>query len=117
MLRRVPAVGLVAVFVTAALACASPTLPLPPPLVPTQGLGPDANHVRLSAPCGSVEPNAVIIILNENPSLPGDQAVSGSLANNCGQWDAVVYAHKGDVLQITQEQGTAASPPTVVQVR
>jgi hypothetical protein len=117
MLRRVPAVGLVAVFVAAALACASPTLPLPPPLLPTEGPGPDANHIRLSAPCGGAEPNAVIIVVNENPTVPGDLAVGGSLANNCGQWDAIVYAHKGDLLQITQEQGSAASPPTDVQVR
>jgi hypothetical protein len=117
MLRRASAVSLVAVFAAAALSCASPTLPLPPPLVPTESAGPDANHVRLSAPCGGAEPNAVIIVLNENPSLAGDQAVSGSLANNCGQWDAIVYAHKGDVLDITQEQGTAASSATVVQVQ
>jgi hypothetical protein len=117
MLRCAPAAGLVAVFLAAALSCASPTLPLPPPLLPTQSAGPDANHIRLSAPCGGVEPDALVIILNENPSIAGDQAVGGSLANSCGQWDAVVYAHKNDVLQITQEQGTAASTPTIVQVR
>jgi hypothetical protein len=117
MLRRVPAVGLVAVCVAAALACASPTLPLPPPLLPTESKGPDADHVRLSAPCGGAEPDAVIIIVNENPSIPGDLAVGGALASGCGQWDAIVYAHPGDFLSITQEQGTAASTPTSVRVR
>jgi hypothetical protein len=117
MLRCVSAVSLVALVAAAAVSCASPTLPLPPPLLPTEGPGPDADHVRLSAPCGGVEPDAVIIILNENPNLPGDEAVSGSLANTCGEWDAIVYAHTGDVLQITQEQGTSASSATIVQVQ
>jgi hypothetical protein len=64
-----------------------------------------------------VEPEAVVIIVNENTAVPGDQAVSGSLAGSCGEWDAIVYAHAGDVLHITEEVGTMGSPPTVIQVR
>jgi hypothetical protein len=98
-------------------ACASPTLPLPPPLAPTQTETADADHVKLAAPCGGAEPSALIVILNTNPSLAGDMAVSGSLANNCGAWDAIVYAHRGDVLSITQEMGTESSSHTHYQVQ
>lgn len=113
MLRRLLAVGLV---VALALACASPTLPLPPPAVPTVGPAADADHVKLSAPCGGAEGNAVIVIINTNASVPNDQAVSGSRADACGAWDATVFAHAGDYLNITQEFGTTRSQPAVVQV-
>jgi hypothetical protein len=117
MLRRLLAVGPVVALVAAALGCASPTLPLPPPAIPTVVAGPDANHVKLVSTCGGAESNAVVIVVNENTAVPGDQAVSGAIANGCGQWDAVVYAHTGDVLHVTQEIGTNGSPPTIVQVK
>jgi hypothetical protein len=99
------------------LACASPTLPLPPPELPTQTLGVDADHITLSAGCGSVESDAIVLILNENPALQGDKAVSGSVASDCGQWDASVFAHTGDVLEITQLSGAMTSPETLLHVR
>ncbi|HEY8038371.1 MAG TPA: hypothetical protein VIF15_01195 [Polyangiaceae bacterium] len=114
MLRRLLAVGPV---VALALACASPTLPLPPPMAPSIGSGPDADHIKLFAPCGGAEANAVMVIVNTNTSVPGDQAVSGSRTDSCGAWDATVFAHSGDFLDITQEFGTTRSQPTVVQVR
>jgi hypothetical protein len=120
MVRRLLTVCLgVAVVVGAgALAsCASPTLPLPPPAIPTMAAGADVDHIRLSSPCGGAEPDAIIVIVNENPSVAGDQAVSGSIAGPCGNWDANVFAHTSDRLEITQEVGTTASPPTTVQVR
>ncbi len=113
MLRRLLAVGPV---VALALACASPTLPLPPPEAPTVAPGVDADHVRLSVPCGGAETNALIVIVNTNTSVPNDEAVSGSRADGCGAWDATVYAHAGDYLSITQEFGTTRSQPTTIQV-
>jgi hypothetical protein len=103
-------------FLVVVAACASPTLPLPPPEAPTLEAGADANHLKLVAPCGGAESGAVIVIINTNPALAGDLAVNGSLVNACGAWDAVVYAHTGDALDITQEFGQTRSPPTVVLV-
>lgn len=110
---RTLAVGLLAVLG----ACASPTLPLPPPMEPTQGPGADADHIRLSVQCGGADPNALIVIVNPNTTVPGDQAVTGALVSACGSWDATVYAHASDFLDITQEIGTERSQPLVLQVR
>ncbi len=117
MLRRLLAVGLGAVLVASVFACASPTLPLPPPEPPTEAAGPDADHVRLSSTCGGAQPYAIIIVVNENITVPGDKAVGGSIADGCGGWDAVVYAHSGDVLEVSQQVGADGSLSTVVQVR
>jgi hypothetical protein len=119
MLRR-KLVGFAAAAVASALAaagCESPTLPLPPPALPTVAAGPDANHVRLSSTCGGVESFALVVIVNENIAIPGDQAVGGSIADGCGAWDATVYAHRGDELDITQQLGTNASTPVRVVVQ
>jgi hypothetical protein len=106
-----------AAAVVALAACASPTLPLPPPEEPTIGGGVDADHVKLTVPCGGADPGAIIVIVNSNTTVPPDQAVSGSLVNDCGAWDASVYAHAGDFLTITQEIGTERSQPAVVEVQ
>jgi hypothetical protein len=98
-------------------ACESPTLPLPPPEAPTLEAGSDINHIKLVAGCGGAEPNAVIVIVNLNPAVAGDMAVGGALANDCGAWDAMVYAHVGDTLDITQEVGETWSLPETVQVQ
>jgi hypothetical protein len=119
MLRR-KLVGLAAAAVASVLAgvgCESPTLPLPPPALPTVAAGPDADHVRLSSTCGGAEPGALMVIVNENPTLPGDKAVSGSFADPCGAWDAIAYAHRGDVLDVTQELGTNSSTPVRVPIQ
>ena len=96
--------------------CASPTLPLPPPVAPAMAAGPDANHVTLSATCGGAQSNSVIVVINTNPNVLADEAVGGSIANYCGAWDATVYAHVGDYLQITQQYGDEESTPIEVQV-
>ncbi|HEY3819000.1 MAG TPA: hypothetical protein VGL81_17645 [Polyangiaceae bacterium] len=113
MVRRILAVGILGALVCA---CASPTLPLPPPEDPTIGPGPDADHITLSVPCGGADPAALIVIVNENPAVPDNEAVSGAVVSNCGSWDATTYAHSGDVLDITQEVGTVRSQPLVFQV-
>lgn len=122
MTRRVSAIARLwrvgpLVWVVASAACASPTLPLPPPMQPTVGMGSDANHVKLSSPCGGAEGGAIVVVENTNTSVANDQRVSGSVASTCGAWDANVYAHSGDVLQVTQEFGTQTSTPVVVQIR
>jgi hypothetical protein len=114
MLRRLFSLGLLVVL---GAACASPTLPLPPPMQPDQTSGPDSDHIKLSAGCGSEDPNAVIVIVNTNGQVPDDQAVSGAVVTTCGSWDATVYAHTGDILDITQEIGTERSQPLEYQVQ
>jgi hypothetical protein len=105
-----------------AVACASPTLPLPPPLAPGFGPSPDADHVQLIADCNSSEASSIIVVVNDaraadgGSSVPLDRAVGGALANTCGGWDAVVYAHAGDPLDITYQLGGEISLPTRVYV-
>lgn len=110
LLRRSAAViALVAIFQSA---CLSPTLPLPPPVLPTVVAGPDADHVDLVQDvCGGAEANSLIIIENQNPTLTGDQVGALTRADSCGRWNALVYGHNGDVLEIWQEDGTSSSPP------
>jgi hypothetical protein len=114
MFRRLLAVG---PFLALAVACASPTLPLPPPEQPVLGPGADADHITLTVACGGAEAGALIVIVNTNTTVPGDQAVSGAIVNSCGGWDATPYAHNGDYLDITQEIGTEVSQPLVLQVQ
>jgi hypothetical protein len=99
----------------AAISCASPTLPLPPPEAPTQTEGVDAEHVQLSAGCGGAQGRALIVIVNEN--VAPDMAVGGAIATDCGSWDSSVLAHSGDALSITQTSDEATSPPATYIVR
>jgi hypothetical protein len=74
--------------------------------------GPDADHVDLLQNlCGGAEANSLIIIENQNPALTGDEVGAVTRADSCGRWNAEVYAHNGDVLEIWQEDGTSSSPP------
>jgi hypothetical protein len=101
-----------------ALACESPTLPLPPPEAPTQTPGVDADHIRLTAGCGGAQSGANIFIINQTiENTAPINAVGGSIANGCGAWIASVFAHTGDVLAISQESGTEASEATLYTVR
>jgi hypothetical protein len=101
-----------------AFACASPTLPLPPPEAPTQTPGVDADHITLSAGCGGAQGGADIIIINQTLQLmKPDEAGVVSLASGCGAWDATLIAHTNDVLAITQEAGDLASTATIYTVR
>ena len=98
------------------LACASPTLPLPPPGYPSVGAGEDADHVVLASPCGGVQPGATVVIINDNTSLPSSERGTVSFADECGAWSAEVYAHAGDWLDIWQEWGTSKSDSVPVLV-
>jgi hypothetical protein len=97
------------------LSCASPTLPVPPPLLPTITTSSAPGKVHLTSQ-GGAEPDAVIVIYNRNPSVPLDQRVSGSQADGYGTWDAEVVATPGDFLDIAQEVGTSRSAPVTAQV-
>jgi hypothetical protein len=63
------------------------------------------------------DPNAVIVIVNRDPTLPLDKRVSGSIADATGSWDATVSAMSGDVLDITQEFDNETSPSTTIQIQ
>jgi len=77
-----------------AVACVSPTLPLPPPATPEVTEGVDADHVQLSSPCGGVEDGADVEIINTNPNVPSAQAGVVALASVCGAWSTQVYAQR-----------------------
>jgi hypothetical protein len=103
VLRRIVSIGLLV-----AASCASPTLPLPPPAPPI--VTPEANGmVHLSSLRGA-EPNALVVIVNEDPGVPLDRRVGGAVADGNGTWDADVVATHGDVLLITQQFGNQVSP-------
>jgi hypothetical protein len=101
-------------IVALALACTSPTLPLPPPEVPRVTLGPDADHVTLTATCNYPEHNTDIYIVNNN--APNDKRGTIATSDDCGAWTAVVYAHARDSLSITYIVDGMMSLPTVVPV-
>jgi hypothetical protein len=100
-----------------AVACVSPTLPLPPPATPDIGAGVDSAHIALSSPCGGVEDSAEVVVTNTNPTVNMNDAVGGAIATACGAWGPTqVYAHSGDVLTITQQYANQLSAPVFVQV-
>jgi hypothetical protein len=111
MLRGGLAVGLVCAL---GLACASPTLPLPPPEVPAMTTT-DASHVFLSAECGGVESYADVIVENLTAIDPvSNEAGSLFHASQCGAWSGTVFARNKDYLRFTQVvNGTAGLPVTV----
>jgi hypothetical protein len=101
------------------VACESPTLPLPPPEIPEiSSAGLPAGQVKLSSVDGAL-PDAIIVIFNDNPKLPGDKRVSGAQADGNGSWDAIVFASPGDSVEITQqpEQDLETSPSIIVQIQ
>ena len=99
-----------------ALACTSPTLPLPPPALPTVSVGIEPNKFKLSSVNGA-EPNALIIVVNRDEELPRNKRVAGTIADAQGSWDLEVFAKSGDLLDVSQETGTTQSASTTVEVR
>jgi hypothetical protein len=117
MLRRV-FLALPVALACLAGGCNSPTLPLPPPALPSVQAATDPAKVHLSSTYGA-EANAVIVIVNTNPAVPGDKNVGGATADGNGSWFTDVYATNGDSLEISQEFGTTKSAPVrlVVQLK
>lgn len=104
-----------ALLVTLA-ACTSPTLPLPPPTAPTIGVGIEPNTYVLRSDEGAL-PNALIIVVNRNESLAPHERVSGTIADEVGSWELAISGYAGDVVDISQEDGTTRSPATTVTLK
>lgn len=100
----------------ALFACTSPTLPLPPPALPTISAGTEPNTYRLSSLEGAL-PNALVVVVNRNESVPREKRVEGTIADDRGSWDVTVFANVGDVLEISQESGTTRSSGTSITVK
>lgn len=109
MLRRLVATSSIAL----AMACASPTLPLPPP-EDISALRVDATHVSLTATCNGAPPNVLLTVVNENfKSLLTSS--DSTLTDPCGAWAIPsVVASPGDRLTITYEEGEQISQQATV---
>lgn len=92
---------LVLTAVAFAVACTSPTLPLPPPAAPTESAGTQPGTVTLSGV--GAEPGAFIDVHNLNPNA--NPPLVGTIVGQDGKWSVLVFAVKGDVVQIWQESG------------
>lgn len=100
----------------AGVACVSPTLPLPPPAQPSVFVGSEPNTFLLKSEQGAL-PNALIVVVNRNASLPRGQRVEGTLADEQGSWELEIVANVGDIVDISQEDGTTRSPAISVTLR
>ena len=102
MVRRLPAVSMLAVGAFAA-GCLSPTLPLPPPEVPTQQMI-SSTQVALTSGCGGVQNGARVLVTNDSEAEPGTGGKIGveAQATSCGSWGATIFARSGDFLSVTQ---------------
>ena len=116
MVRRRFLGWLVAAPLALAIACNSPTLPLPPPALPTTSASPEPGKVHLNSDRGA-EPNAIIVIINTNPNISRDKNVGGATADSSGSWFTDIYGADGDVIEISQEFGTTKSAPVRLVVR
>jgi hypothetical protein len=112
--RRSAALGAVA-LAWACVSCTTPTLPLPPPALPTIGVGPTAGTYHLTSDRGAL-PNALVVAVNRNETLPRNDRVAATLADANGSWDLVIKATGGDFIDLSQEDGSTRSPSTTVEV-
>ena len=110
--RRTVAWGALALL--ASVACAAPTLPLPPPAAPTvQSLG---NGEYLLRGERSVDPHAIVVLYNQNPTLPLEDRTDATQADAEGTWQEKVRANPHDLIDIWQESGSTKSPPSTIQI-
>ena len=99
-----------------ALACTSPTLPLPPPVAPSITTGAEPNTFRLTSEQGA-QPNALVIVVNRNESLTREERVNGTIADEQGTWEVTIKGTVGDFVDIAQESNATRSASTTVQLR
>jgi hypothetical protein len=114
--RRRSLVALLALFGVCGLGCVSPTLPLPPPETPLISQGSAPNRFVLTGGKGSALPDAFIIAFNLSPSLPREQRVTGTQADEEGRWRIELFASPGDRVDLTQERGDTRSPALSVSI-
>jgi hypothetical protein len=114
--RQRLALGLGAAALLLGAACTTPTLPLPPPAVPSISTGTEPNTFRLASDKGGL-PNALIVAVNRNESLPAAKRVAGTIADAQGSWVLDVYGTAGDVIDVSQEDGTTRSSPVSVTLK
>jgi len=98
-----------------AIGCNSPTLPLPPPALPSVTAASEPGKVHLKSTRG-VEPNAIVILYNRNPAVTRDLRVTGVQADGDGSWEQTITAQRGDIIELTEEFGSLHSPSTTFQV-
>ena len=105
--RRSPlrVLGVFAILV----ACTSPTLPLPPPALPTISTGETAQTYHLKSEHGSIA-NALVIAVNRDTTMKAEDRVTGTIADADGTWEMDVLGKPGDVLDVSQESGSNRSP-------
>lgn len=94
------------VLLAASVGCYSPTLPLPPPLAPSEESA-GTNLVHLHGGINSVNSDATVLIQNNDTQFMRSQQITATLPNPDGSWDATVFAVKGDTLEIWQIVGTS----------
>lgn len=99
-----------------ALGCTSPTLPLPPPALPTVSIGTEPNVFVLRSERGAI-PNALVIAVNRNATLPASERVAGTLADAAGSYELFVKGRAGDVVDLSQEDGTTRSGAVTVELK
>lgn len=103
---------LLAAIVAAAVGCASPTLPLPPPSQPEVSLEPGEPQATVA---GDATPGALVMILNDDLGT-GVIATAGRdgryVAKVDVKWtDASNAKLKANTLEIWQRVGNGDSPP------
>lgn len=91
-----------------AAACASPTIPLPPPDRPDVE-GPDREGMVTVS--GYVPPKSLVFAINRRTD-----EVAGQLTEGDGLYSFRIAAEVGDVLSISYISGTDQSPSTEVRV-
>lgn len=58
---------------------------------------------------GGALPEAIVVVYNNNASVPPNQRVAGAQADSQGSWSCEIRANPGDLLQITQDVDTTRS--------
>jgi hypothetical protein len=79
-------------------------------------LGPTSGTFELRSDKGAL-PNALIVAVSRNESLPRDQRVAATLADGLGSWDLLMKGTVGDFVDVSQEDGSNRSQSTTVELR
>lgn len=107
-LRRVLVLAAFSAAVALA-ACTSPTLPLPPPALPTIATDVEPETYTLRSEKGAIA-NALIVGVNRNSTFAAEDRVNGTIADAEGTWQMKVRGKPQDIIDLTQDNGTGTSP-------